>query len=568
MRNLSKKLLLFLLIFALSFSGCGSKSKVSNGGNLSETGSNSWIVADTLPVSPPNATPRHNGSDDWRDEIIYFLMTDRFSDGDISNNQPFYNKANINYYHGGDLRGIINQIGYLRSLGVTAVWITPVVENVWRDPHYTEYTGYHGYWAYDFTKLDPHLGPNNDYYQQFIDIMHDNGILVIQDIVANHMGPLTFYEEGWTPPYKNSGYTRKFVDNYNSGHTELLKAPFDKLEAFHNFGLINNYDDAIQCTKGDLYDLPDLNTEAEEVREALTDAYKNWASLGVDGFRIDTAKHVEMDFWEYFCPKIRAAVGDKNFLQFGEAWLGSHSELANYVGSSRFDSVLNYDLYFVMRTVFGNIKDAYHTNATKELTEELKRRDSYSPASAGDLLVNFIDNHDNNRFLTDANGSLDRLWLALTYLMTTKGIPCLYYNTENNIQGDTNTGRKDMPDFAVTNKRTFTLIRVLAKIRKENVALRRGEIEVLKDSDSPGIFAFVRFNGDTNENVFVCFNTSGQAISETIDVSSYASTGATLTNILYQEFGQNELVTVDDSCRVTVDIPAYSMKIYKKIDLN
>lgn len=562
MRNLTKKILMFLLVFALSFSGCGSKSKVSNGGNLSETGSNSWIVADTLPVSPPSATPRHNGSDDWRDEIIYFLMTDRFSNGDSSNNQPFYNKANINYYHGGDLRGIINQIGYLRSLGVTAVWITPVVENVWRDPHYTEYTGYHGYWAYDFTKLDPHLGPNNDYYQQFIDIMHDNGILVIQDIVVNHMGPLAYYEEGWTPPYKNSGYTRKFVDNYNSGHTELLKAPFDKLEAFHNFGLINNYDDAIQCTKGDLYDLPDLNTEAEEVREALTDAYKNWASLGVDGFRIDTAKHVEMDFWEYFCPKIRAAVGDKNFLQFGEAWLGSHSELANYVGSSRFDSVLNYDLYFVMRTVFGNSKDAYHSNATKELTEELKRRDSYSTASAGDLLVNFIDNHDNNRFLTDANGSLDRLWLALTYLMTTKGIPCIYYNTENNIQGDTNTGRKDMPDFAVTNKRTFTLIRILAKIRKENVALRRGEIEVLKDSDSPGIFAFVRFNGDQSENVFVLLNTSGQAINETINVSRYASEGAVLRNILYAEFGLVDSVTVANGA-ITMNVPAYSMKILK-----
>lgn len=385
---------------------------------------------------------------------------------------------------------------------------------------------------------------------------------MIQDIVVNHMGPLAYYEEGWTPPYKNSGYTRKFVDNYNSGHTELLKAPFDKLEAFHNFGLINNYDDAIQCTKGDLYDLPDLNTEAEEVREALTDAYKNWASLGVDGFRIDTAKHVEMDFWEYFCPKIRAAVGDKNFLQFGEAWLGSHSELANYVGSSRFDSVLNYDLYFVMRTVFGNSKDAYHSNATKELTEELKRRDSYSTASAGDLLVNFIDNHDNNRFLTDANGSLDRLWLALTYLMTTKGIPCIYYNTENNIQGDTNTGRKDMPDFAVTNKRTFTLIRILAKIRKENVALRRGEIEVLKDSDSPGIFAFVRFNGDQSENVFVLLNTSGQAINETINVSRYASEGAVLRNILYAEFGLVDSVTVANGA-ITMNVPAYSMKILK-----
>lgn len=567
MRNLSKKLLLFLLIFALSFSGCRSKSKVSNGSNLSETGSNSWIVADTLPVSLPSATPRHNGSDDWRDEIIYFLMTDRFSDGDSSNNQPFYNKANINYYHGGDLQGIINQIGYLRSLGVTAVWITPVVENVWQDPHYTDYTGYHGYWAYDFTKLDPHLGPNNDYYQQFIDIMHDNGILVIQDIVTNHLGPLAYYEEGWTPPYQVSGYTRKFVGNYNSGHAELLKAPFNELNAFHNYGLINNYEDSIQCTTGDLSDLPDLKTEADEVRKALTDAYRMWASLGVDGFRIDTAKHVEMDFWQYFCPKIRAEVGGENFLQFGEVWNGSHSVLAKYVGNTGFDSVLNYDLYYVMRTVFGNVKDAYHTNATRELTEELERRNnSYSPASASELLVNFIDNHDNNRFLTDANGSLDRLWMSLTYLMTTKGIPCIYYNTENNIQGDTNTGRKDLPDFAVTNKRTFTLIRVLSKIRQENEALRRGTIDVLKDSDSAGIFAFVRSlsNDDPSENVLVLLNTSGQTINETIEVSGYASDGAELKNILATEFGLAESVTVANGS-VTVSIPAYSMKIFKKL---
>lgn len=562
MNRILKKFIPVFLIFALSFSGCESKSKVNNGGNLSETGSNSWIVADALPISLPSATPRYNGSDDWRDEIIYFIMTDRFNDGDSSNNQPFYNKGNVNYYHGGDLQGIINQIGYLRSLGITAVWLTPVVENVWRNPHYPEYTGYHGYWAYDFTKLDPHLGRNNDDYKHFIDTMHNNGILVIQDIVINHMGPLAFYKNGWTPKFNASGYNRKFVDDYNSGHTASLKAPFNDLNSFHNYGQINNYDDPIQCVTGDLLDLPDLKTEDVEVREALKAAYTDWAKLGVDGFRIDTVKHVETDFWNDFCPKIRSEVVGKNFFQFGEVLIGYHPTLANYVSETGLDSVLNYDLYYVMRTVFGNAPDPYHTNATNELTKELKRRSYYSRNSAQDLLVNFIDNHDNNRFLTDTNGSLDRLWMALTYLMTTKGIPCIYYNTENNIFGDTNIGRKDMPDFTVTNKRTFTLIRVLSKIRKENVALRRGEIEVLKDSDTPGIFAFVRFNSDMNENVFVLLNTSGQTINETIDMSKYASNGAELKNILYKEFGLEESIAVADGS-ITVSIPAYSMKIFK-----
>ena len=567
MNRILKKFIPVLLILALSFSGCGNKSTVSNGGNVSETGSNSWIVADVLPVSLPPVEPRTNGSADWRDEIIYFLMTDRFSDGDSSNNNPFYNKGNINYYHGGDLQGIMNQIGYLRSLGATAVWITPVVENVWRNPHYTDYTGYHGYWTYDFTKLDPHLGADNAFYKQFIDTMHNHGLLVIQDIVTNHMGPLAYYEQGWTPPYNASGYTRKLVDNYNSGHGESLKAPFNNLDAFHNYGQFSN-DSAPDNVLGDLSDLPDLNTEKSEVRQALIEAYQSWAGLGIDGFRIDTVKHVEQDFWNAFCPPMRTAAsnaGKSNFFQFGEVWIGYHPSLKDYIDSSGsgLDSVLNFDLYYVMRTVFGNATDAYHSNATNELTRELERRNSYSTASAGDLLVNFIDNHDNNRFLTDAGGDLDRLWMALTYLMTTKGIPYIYYNTENNILGDNNTGRKDMPGFAVTNKRTFTLIRVLSKIRKENEALRRGAMAVLKDSNSAGIFAFVRSNGESDENVYVFFNTSDQAISETIDVSGYALEGATLTNILYQEFGRDESVTVNSS-QITVNLPAYSMKIFKK----
>lgn len=568
MRYFTKKLLLLLLIFVLLLSGCSGSSKRSNIGHK-ETGGNSWISANAQPRELLAATPRTT-TEDWRDEIIYFLMTDRFCDGDSSNNGSFYNKNNVNYYHGGDLQGIMDQVDYLRHLGITSIWITPPVENVWRDPHYSEYTGYHGYWARDFSKLDPHLGSDTEFYRSFINTMHQNGLLVIQDIVVNHLGPLAAYNSGWTPTFSTSGYARTFAQTLNStnaktyNYTIPTQAPFNQLTSFNNYGQINNYDDPTQLVKGDLSDLPDLNTENMAVKAELINAYSKWAGLGVNGFRIDTVRHVESAFWDDFCPQIRNAATDNNFLQFGEVWIGHHPTLANYVNSSSgLDSVLNYDLYYVMRTVFGNVADAYHTNATNELTQELARRNSYNKASAQNLLVNFIDNHDNNRFLTDANQSLDRMWLALTYLMTTKGIPCIYYNTENNILGDTNTGRKDLANFQTTNKRTFALIQALTKIRQENSALRRGELEVLKDSSSAGIFAFVRSTGNQDENVFVLLNTSGATITETVCLKEYAFEGAILTNILYSEFGHTDSLTVTND-NINVTIPAYSMKIYKK----
>ncbi|HOV15249.1 MAG TPA: hypothetical protein PK771_13250, partial [Spirochaetota bacterium] len=156
-----------------------------------------------------------------------------------------------------------------------------------------------------------------------------------------------------------------------------------------------------------------------------------------------------------------------------------------------------------------------------------------------------------------------KMYLALTYIMTTKGIPCIYYNTENDLVGSKEAGRHIMPDFETKNKLTFTLIRKLAKIRTENVSIRRGDIEVLKDSDKAGIFAFARSNGTASDNIIVVMNTSGAEINETIDVSKYSANGDKLKNILCEEFGTSDEVTVADGSVVT-KIEPYSMKIFKK----
>ena len=586
-----RSLLTVLLVVALSAAllvGCG-RSGGNGGGGGGDVSGYEWLLADaTLPPLDP-VTVRGNGPEDWRDEIIYFVMTDRFKDGDKSNNppSPFYNKSSDTAYHGGDLQGLRDEVDYLRRLGVTAVWITPPVENNICDHTAPQYTNYHGYGARDVRKVDPSLVSNTtndgfDDFKAFVDHMHNNGLLVIQDVVVNHMGEITVYprqSDLWGPPFNSSGYPAAFVSDYFSGQSwvateRVMKPspPFDNINFFHNCGPIAGaWDDPVQGVKGDFYNKRDLKTTDPDVRKALIQAYGKWVETGVDGFRLDTVKHVEEDFWDEFSPAIRNYAGEKKFLQFGEVWKGAHSDLYRYTQGERLDSVLNYVLYFRIKDVF------IGGGSTSALTDELAGRENGGYRTAGiagggaelganEVIVNFIDNHDNRRFLTEAGGSLPKLYNALCYLMTTKGIPCIYYNTENDTTGSSgDAGRKDMV-FAPTNNKTFTLIRVLAKLRREHVALRRGDMSVLKDSASANshakFFAFVRHTGVSAENVFVFVNASDQQITQEVDLGGYAQNGDVIRNILYAEFNQEESLTVTNG-KVTVTLPPHNTKIFK-----
>jgi glycosidase len=177
-------------------------------------------------------------------------------------------------------------------------------------------------------------------------------------------------------------------------------------------------------------------------------------------------------------------------------------------------------------------------------------------------MINFIDNHDKKRFMSEQNATQYNYWLSLMYLFTTKGIPCVYYNTENDVSGDMDTGRLDMPDFKTTGKKTFTLIRKLAKIRSENISLRRGDMTVLKDSSGPGVFAFRRFNGTAAEDIVVILNSSTSGINVSIDVSGFLTDSSVMKNILYEEFGLTNDVTVK-SGKLSTSVEASSMKIFK-----
>jgi glycosidase len=561
------------------------------------------------PADEPAVAPAQllDGPDDWRDEILYFIVTDRFSDGDSSNNgdPAFFDRNDHFKYHGGDLQGVLDHVDYLKELGVTAVWITPVVENVFAVGSEPDvYTGYHGYSARNMDAIDPHLADSMQEYQDFVAAMHESGLRVIQDVVVNHMGSVLKYAEGWDPPFDAGGYTRVFVDEEYpadsnpwvivNNNQRPARAPFDQLASYHHFGAITDWSDPVQKRIGDFGALDDLDTERAEVREALIQIYRDWVIFGgVDGFRLDTVVHVDEAFWDEFSPAMREAVHEANrnarFIQFGEVFDFDHSAAARYTQDGqenpRLDSLLNFPLYDAIQAVFAR------GASTVRLTEELAARavlrgtaaDSGGAGlSAIDGAVNFIDNHDVFRFLDTIEVSSDEgtrsqiMRSALSYILTANGIPCIYYNTENDTVGDPaippghmikgDYARYDMPDFVTEGKPTFDLIRDLAAMRRDHVALRRGSMEVLADDTSTdrqgaplplGSFAFIRkVPGPGAEDVFVFINNSGTAASHDVLVGT--------DDELAEIYPATGLTHVPEERRVTVEVPAHGIKLLKR----
>jgi alpha-amylase len=557
----------------------------------------------------PEVAPaqRVDGPEDWRDEILYFIVTDRFADGDSSNNgdAAFFDRENHFKYHGGDLQGILDHVDYVKELGATAVWITPVVENVFAlgsEPDV--YTGYHGYSARNLDAVDPHLAGSMQEYQDFVAAMHDSGLRVIQDVVVNHMGSVLKYAEGWDPPFDPGGYTRVFVDEEfppettpwvtTNNNQRPPQAPFDQLSSYHSFGRITDWADPEQKLIGDFGTLDDLATERPEVRDALVETYRDWVILGgVDGFRLDTAVHVDETFWDAFSPAMREAVHEANedgkFIQFGEVFDFSHASGSRYTqdgeGNPRLDSLLNFPLYDAIQAVFAR------GESTVRLTEELAARTALrgtaadsggAGLSAVDGAVNFIDNHDVLRFPDSVEVSDDEetkreiMRSALAYILTANGIPCIYYNTENDMVGDPalppdhmikgDYARWDMPDFETEGKPTFDVIRDLSAMRKEHVALRRGAMEVLADDTSTdgngsplpaGTFVFTRKVADqAAEEVIVFINNSVADVTHDVLVGT--------DDELAEIYPASDVTHVPVNRRVTVEVPAHGIKLLKR----
>jgi glycosidase len=351
----------------------------------------------------------YTASPDWRSQIIYFLVTDRFADGDPTNNDLGYGEyqpEDIEFYHGGDLQGLAERLDYIVATGSTAIWLTPQVANQWLSPAYsrrgTRYGGYHGYWAQDFYAVDPHLGSLND-YRVFVREAHARGLSVIQDIVPNHMGDY---------------YTEEGAPNDPPGIPPAPAFPFDdpsRASEFFHFGGDDIY------TTGFAGLLDDLNTESPYVIESLIEIFKWWIKeTDIDGYRIDTVKYIPMAFWERFIPEIRAyaaSLGKEDFLIFGEAYDydniinkafdASDEKTASYTGTEEaplFNSMLDFSITGAIHEVF--LGKSVNASGSGELSPFRAISERYSSRTMGYYTqesawqrVNFIDNHDMARWM-------------------------------------------------------------------------------------------------------------------------------------------------------------------------
>ncbi len=374
----------------------------------------SWIalgfaLAQTACMSFDNVEEQKIGThvDDWRNEVVYQLMVDRFANGDLANDYRI-DRYGAARYHGGDWRGVEDRLDYIQNLGVTAIWISPIVKNVETD---AGVDGYHGYWTQDFTQLNPHFGDLAS-LRRLVNAAHDRGIKVILDIVVNHVGQLFYYDinlngqadervegagpliapdappENCEPPPGNCetshvAHINEYDPDYDprgvqawtslglagpapivfaydpaTNHMPPEPAIFQEPRAYNLRGRVWNWDDDEQVMKGDFPGgLKDINTEDPDVRQALTDVFVRWVELtDLDGFRIDTLKHVEHEFWQTFAPQVRqrlAAKGKTNFFMFGEAFDGRDDLVGSYTFDNQVDSAFYFPQYFtVIRDVF------------------------------------------------------------------------------------------------------------------------------------------------------------------------------------------------------------------------
>jgi len=525
--------------------------------------------------------------DDWRDEIIYQLLTDRFANGDAATDHRVEPSA-LARYQGGDWQGIIDHLDYIEDLGVTSLWISPIVLNVDYD---AGFDAYHGYWAVDLERVNPHFGDIAT-LRAFVREAHRRGLSVILDIVTNHMGQVFYYDINnngqpddtlfgggerspltriteYDPDYDPRGI-QAFTSLGESGPSpirffdmpEIFRVPpspslFRDPSVYNRRGRVTDYNIREQVLYGDFPGgLKDLNTEDQRVRDEMVRVYTNWIlATDIDGFRIDTLKHVDDGFWLDFAPRIRqnlAAAGKTNFFMFGEAFDGSDELIGSYTQPGMLDSVFYFShKFWVFSDVFTN------EGPTTQISRLYDQRDanySSTPQEGGigarprDVLVNFIDNHDVPRFLynrPDAGGP-DALRSALAYLLTEDGIPCLYYGTEQDYAGGNDPANREPLWWSgyETDGVTFQWTARLTRIRRGYPPLTHGDFNVVWSTDhvadetDAGVIAFER-RIDTGAYALVVINTQGRHASRTsfegTTMTTSQAAGTVLVDILSDE---------------------------------
>ncbi|WP_441246405.1 pullulanase-type alpha-1,6-glucosidase [Kitasatospora sp. McL0602] len=573
--------------------------------------------ATAAPPAPPtdaalaSSAVRH----DLTREQFYFVLPDRFANGDQGNDAGGITGSRMDngldptdkgFYHGGDLKGLIDRLDYIQGLGTTAIWLAPIFKNKpVQGTGDAASAGYHGYWITDFTQVDPHFG-TNDQLKQLIAQAHAKGIKVFFDVITNHTADVLDYSEkkydyrstGAYPTLDADGrpvdetaladarakWPRTTADSFP--YTPVLRTPADataKTPAWLNDpALYHNRGDSTfageSATEGDFSGLDDLDTQNPAVVKGFEKVYQDWvAQTGVDGFRIDTVKHVDMAFWQQWAPSLKqfaAKQGNRNFFMFGEVYSGDPAVTSPYVTKGRLQATLDFPFQQAARSY------ASQGGSARQLAELYGQDYRYASAETSAYeLPTFLGNHDMGRigsFLQADNPGasqadlLKKDQLANELQFLTRGQPVVYYGDE---QGFTGAGgdkdaRQDMfasktasynadnviggapgsADRYGQGGALYQGIAGLAQLRKDHPALADGAQIERYAADGPGVYAFSRVDAKEQVEYVVAVNNSTEAKTVTLDTFS----AGMAFKQLYPQAGPSATSGADRKLTVTV----------------
>jgi glycosidase len=502
-----------------------------------ETAKNAKVGNYNLKITTPNGTmtapfeikQRLDKSGRFRgytpDDVIYFLLPDRFADGDTSNNDPakskgLYDRKFGRHYHGGDLQGLIDNLAYIKSLGVTAIWTTPVYDNNDK-PDYKEMydgmpftTGFHGYGAVDMYGVDEHLGDMAK-LKELVTKAQAMGFKMIQDQVVNHTGPYHVWaDDPPTPTWWNGTLEDHPNNNWQKWTAMNPRATYQTQK---------------RNIEGWFIDiLPDFNQADPEVEKYLIQHTIWWLeTVGYDAIRMDTLPHVPRWFWEKWMTAIKAEYPNVNVL--GELFDGDPALLAYYQGGRRghdgvdtkLDTLYDFGLFYEIRKAFAN-------GGEIRGIQKMFAHDWLYPNP--EVLTTFLGVHDMERFMNEKSATIEGLKLAQTLIMTSRGTPLLYYGDEIAMPGGGDPdNRRDFPGgFKGDSRNAFTEkgrtadennvwnhLATLGKLRLELEPLRRGKSYDLLDE--PQQMAYVRVT--QKDAVLVVFNNDTKPAEVSFDVS-------------------------------------------------
>ena len=467
------------------------------------------LVAEVKPDTEIDLEFLYTRDIEFRQETIYFIVVDRFYDGDPENNEgpnpELYDPEGKDWgkYWGGDLQGVIDKLDYLKDMGVTAVWLTPLFEQV--EALFVEQAAIHGYWIKDFKRLNPRFIAKGDnpsvnqtqetkdtVFDKLVDELHQRKMKLVLDIVCNHSNP---------------DFSGKKGELYDDG-VKIADFNDDENNWYHHYGEVTNWEDEWQVQNCELSGLATFNENNTEYRSYIKSAIKQWLDRGVDALRVDTVKHMPIWFWQEFNADILTHRPD--VFIFGE-WIYSdpRNDLSvEFVNESGM-TILDFGLCVAIREVLGQGAEAGF-----QLVQDVLNLDHrYYGATE---LITFIDNHDMPRFQS-LNPDRQMLSLAICLMMTTRGIPCIYYGTEQYLHDDTEGGNdpynRPMMEKWDTDSPIYRDVRLLSGLRRLNPAISMGsQWQKYLTAD---VYCYVRRYRDSV--VFVAMNRGSSVTVEAVD---------------------------------------------------